>query len=175
MQAKIIKTVQESFPQLRLIGKKYTNLDRNKADGGYAHIWSQWFDFGWFEILKSLKPKTNIENGYLGFMRYDIFDFNQTFEYWIGMFFEPWTPVPEGFDYLDLQPSNVGVCFIEGIEPDIYNKHQKVLDMLRLSNFNPVKVDNENKVHFFERYNHQRFSKKDAEGHLILDYGFFLE
>ncbi len=175
MSAKIIKSVKESFPQVRLIGKKYSNHHRNQEDGGYSHLWGQWFDFGWFEILKSINPKQDIENGYLGFMRYDVLDFNESFEYWIGMFFEPWTPVPEGFDYLDLQPSNVGVCYIQGKEPDIYNKHQDVLDMLRLANFNPVKVDNQNRVHFFERYNHQRFTEKDQEGNIILDYGFFLE
>lgn len=84
MGAEIIKVYKEHLPSLRFAGKCYTNAGRV---GGFGHKWEQWFENGWFEQLEKLGESKDVENGYLGFMRCNGMDAENTFEYWIGMFF----------------------------------------------------------------------------------------
>ena len=91
----IVRVYRERLPSLRFIGKRYTNAERAN---GFGHKWGEWFQNGWFGELEALGEAPGIENGYLGFMRCGE-DFENTFEYWIGMFFPADTPVPEGYGY----------------------------------------------------------------------------
>ena len=54
--AEIIKTLKENLPALRLIGKRYTNADRDEY-GGYGAKWSEWGNNNWFEPLEKLGPE----------------------------------------------------------------------------------------------------------------------
>jgi hypothetical protein len=58
--AKVIKAFKESFPPLRLIGRRYTDADRG-PDGGFSQKWGEWFERGWFQPLEqrthTLSPK----------------------------------------------------------------------------------------------------------------------
>lgn len=173
MAAEIIKIYKESLPSLRFIGKCYTNADR--LDGGYAGKWSEWFQNGWFETLEKLGEASNIENGYLGFMRCNGDDFENTFEYWIGMFFEPEKVVPDGFDFIDLDRGTVGVCWIKGKENDgIYGMHDACIAKLMENGIDKFKSDDENRFYFFERYNCPRFTQAAEDGKIILDYCIYL-
>ena len=173
--AEIIKVYKEHLPALRFIGKRYTNADRG-SDGGYGCKWAEWFQNGWFEALEKLGEAKNIENGYLGFMRCNGSDCENSFEYWIGMFCESGTEVPKGYDFIDLDEGNVGVCWIKGKENDgsIYCMHDECIAKFQENGMGNFKGDSENRACFFERYNCPRFTEKDEQGDVILDYGIYL-
>ncbi len=44
---KIVKVYRESIPNIKLIGKRYTNSDRD-ATGTFARYLQQWFQQGFF-------------------------------------------------------------------------------------------------------------------------------
>ncbi len=159
--AEIIKVYKEHLPALRFIGKRYTEEDR--LNGGFGHKWGEWFQNGWFNQLEKLGEMKAVENGYLGFMRG-----YPHFEYWIGMFLPASTPVPEGYEDIDLNESDVGICWIKGREDDgsIYSMHEQCVDR-----FNKEDLSQNC---FFERYNCPRFTQKDEKGDVILDYGIYL-
>ncbi len=171
--AEIIKVYKEQLPSLRFIGKCYTNADRVC---GFGHKWAEWFQSGWFEELEKLGEAQDIENGYLGFMRCNGSDFENTFEYWIGMFFPPNTSAPDGYDFIDLSESSIGVCWIKGKEEDgsIYGMHDECVTKLKENAMGSFQGDNEDRAYFFERYQCPRFNEKDEQGNVILDYGIYL-
>lgn len=172
MAAEIIKIYKEHLPSLRFIGKRYTNADRC---GGFSHKWEEWYQNGWFDLLEQIGELKEVENGYLGLMRCNSSDFDTTFEYWIGMFFPANTNVPEGFDYIDLNESDVAVCWIKGKENDgLYNMHDACIAKLQENDMGNFKIDDENRSYFFERYNCPRFTSADENGNVILDYGVYL-
>ena len=172
MAAEIIKVYEERLPSLRFIGKFYTNVDRI---GGFGHKWGEWFGNGVFAELEALGELTDIENGYLGLMRCDGSDFENTFEYWIGMFLPVNTPVPEGFDFIDFGASHVAVCWIKGKENDgLYSMHDACIAKIQENGLNNLMNDDQNRAYFFERYNCPRFTEQDDDGNVILDYGIYL-
>lgn len=171
--AEIIRVYKEHLPRLRFIGKRYTNADR--IGGSYGARWGEWFQKGWFETLEKSGNDENIENGYIGLMRCGC-DFENTFEYWIGAFLPADTTVPDGYDFIDLDESDIGVCWIKGQEDDgsIYGMHDACVAKLQQNEMGNFKNDNENRICFFERYNCPRFTEKDEQGNVILDYGIYL-
>lgn len=174
--AEIIKVYKEHLPALRLIGKRYTNADRD-SNGGYGEKWGEWWQYGWFATLeKASTVATDIENGYLGFMRYNSDDWEKSFEYWIGIFFPTDTVVPEGFECIDLDEGDLGVCWIKGKEDDdsIYGMHDECMKKLEKNNMGNMKADKVFSGYFFERYNCPRFTTPDEEGNIVLDYGVYL-
>lgn len=172
MAAEIIKVYKEHFPSLRFIGKCYTNADRV---GGFGHKWGEWFENGWFTILEQLGELKDIDNGYLGLMRSNSSDAENTFEYWIGMFFQKGATVPEGFAYIDLEESDIAVCWIKGKEDEgLYNMHNDCISKFMENGMGNFKGDDNNRACFFERYNCPRFTEPDENGNVILDYGIYL-
>lgn len=167
--AEIIKVYKEHLPTVRFIGKRYTDTER--VNGSFSHKWGEWFQKGWFTELEKLGEMENIENGYLGFMRC-----YPDFEYWIGMFLPLDTAVPDGYDFIDLPESNIGVCWIQGKENDgsIYAMHENCLERLSENGMSHYRVGEDNRAYFFERYNCPRFTEKDEQGNIILDYGIYL-
>lgn len=171
MAAEIIKVYKEHLPSLRFIGKRYTNADRI---GGFGHKWGEWFENGWFETLEKLGEANDIENGYLGLMRCDS-GFENSFEYWIGMFLPVETAVPEGFEFIDLKESDVAVCWIKGKEDEgIYAMHDACIAKVQENGMGNFREDDNNRACFFERYNCPRFTTPDENGDVILDYGIYL-
>ena len=176
---KITKVYAERLPSIRLIGKKYANSDRN-GYGSYGHKWGEWFANGWFEKLEQLPMPQNVENGYIGLMGCS--GTADDFEYWIGVFAEAGAPVPEGFQHVDIPEGIVGVCWIKGRDDngEIYGEaaHNMCVNKLRDNGFVSIREDfkGPDKVWtwFFERYNCPRFTEKDGEGEVILDYGIYI-
>ena len=166
----IIKVQREHLPALRLIGKRYTDVDRE--NGSFGHKWGEWFQKGWFAVLEQLGEAKEIENGYLGFMRC-----YPNFEYWIGMFFPPGTVAPDGYDFIDMDEGDVGVCWIQGKGDDgsIYGMHDKCLETLRENGMGEYRKSEDGRSYFFERYNCPRFTQNDENGNVILDYGIYLK
>lgn len=164
----IIKVYKESLPSLRLIGKRYTDSDRNEY-GSFSHKWGDWFEKGYFKALEELGGLTENGDAFIGCMRC-----TGEFEYWIGMFFPEDTPVPDGYMYADIPSGEIGTCWIYGREDngEIYGlePHNMCLSKIQDEGWKVLKDS-----WFFERYNCPRFTTPDEKGKVILDYCFYLQ
>lgn len=163
----IIKIYKEKFPSLRLIGKRYTDKDRDSF-GSFSNKWNEWFEKGYFKTLEELESLPENEGAYLGCMRC-----TDEFEYWIGMFFPEQTPVPEDYMYVDIPSGYVGICWIYGREDngEIYGQEPHDICMSKIKD-EGWKV--ENNAWVFERYNCPHFTTPDENGKIILDYCIYL-
>jgi hypothetical protein len=177
---------KEHAPALRFIGKCYTNNDRD-AGGGYGHKWTEWFQRGWFAELEKLGPSQAVESGYLGLMTFRSdgdpasCPFSGEFTYRIGLFFPAGTAVPDGFEHMDLPESDFGVAWIRGDDRtgEIYGgpPHIAAHGKLVEQGWGNVRKNagGEHTAVFFERYNGPRFTTRDDNGNVTLDYGFYIE
>ncbi len=164
----IVKVYRESLPNLRLIGKRYTEADRDEY-GGFSVAWGKWFENDWFSPLEKLGSLPEAEGAYMGCMRCI-----DEFEYWIGMFFPEGTQVPDGYMYIDIPSGNIGTCWIYGSEDngeifgqEIYSMCvSEIIDRGWKLSKNPW---------VFERYNCPRYTTRDEKGKVILDYCIYLQ
>lgn len=164
----IVKVYRESFPALRLIGKRYTDNDRD-ANGSFVHKWGEWFQNGYFKTLEKLDGLPENEGAYLGCMRCE-----DEFEYWIGMFFPEGTPVPDGYMYVDIPKGDIGTCWIYGREDngELYGEEPHDMCMTKIADAGWELAQN---PWYFERYNCPRFTSPDEKGNVILDYCVYLK
>lgn len=168
MAAEVIKCYREHLPALRLIGKRYTNGDRG-ANGSFGHIWGEWFEKGWFGNIEKLGSLPENGNAYLGVMRC----VNDSFEYWIGMFFPEGTTAPEGYSYIDIPEGDIATCYIYGREDngELYGMDAHNVCMREIA---AEGWTLQNDPWFFERYNCPRFTTPDEHGKVILDYCVYI-
>ena len=179
MAVKITNCYIERFPRLRLIGKRYTQED--KVTEFFGEQWNEWHREGWFCLLYEANELTEEGNkGPLGLVVVDAQ--NRTdYVYWIGLLFPPNTPVPEGFSYLDLPKSRVGVVWVYGNDNtnELFGKPtiEMALEHLESKDIGTISTSvlGSDTIVFFERFNCPRFTNPDEKGNIILDYGFFLE
>lgn len=159
----VVKVLQERVPPLRFIGKRYTEADRDSA-GGFGALWREWHQTGRFATLETLGPAPEHGDSYIGLMR-----FAGEFEYWIGAFFPAGTPVPDGYDSLDLPACTFGVCWLYGREEtgELYGEDAHHLCVSHLEEQGWRIAEN---PWFMERYNCPRFTHPDEHGKVILDY-----
>ncbi|NLM39207.1 MAG: GyrI-like domain-containing protein [Firmicutes bacterium] len=165
--AELVRVYRESLPKIRLVGKRYTNQDRDQY-GGFGHKWGEWFQNGYFIPLDQLTQLPDEMNGYIGCMRME-----PEFEYWIGVFTTDETQVPEGYDYVDIPAGDIAVCLLKGREDtgELYGMDVHTL-CERAVEEQGWEIDYGG--WFFERYNCPRFTDPDEEGRVILDYCFYL-
>lgn len=102
MAVKILEIKRETCPATRLIGKKYVN----------GPNWNEWWENNWFAALETMKPLPFNADAYIGAVHI----VNGMPEHWIGMFFPVNTEVPEGFEYVDIEPLDYAVCYLYGKE-----------------------------------------------------------
>ena len=179
MAFEVTKIYKEQFPALRFIGKRYTDDDR--TDGGFGKQWDEWFSNDLFTKMEEGTSSKPYDDTYIGLMtmRGDMSDF----KYWIGMFFPSEAKVPEGFDFIDLPESNIGVGWVCGNEEngEIFGgpPHEAVCKRLaeeKIGDFrNDIAGEGSDTYCFFERYNCPRFTEKDVNGNVTLDYGNYLK
>ena len=101
------------------------------------------------------------------------------FTYWIGLFFPADTDIPDGYDYLDLPESNIGVGWVCGNEEngEIYGgpPHEAVCKKIEDDGIGVFRNDiagvGSDTYCFFEIYNCPRFTVEDENGNVTLDYG----
>ncbi len=180
MAIEIIKIYREHLPPLRFVGKCYRDADRDSS-GSFGSKWAEWFAEGWFARLEQLGEVPELDNGYIGLMGRS--EAENSFQYWIGMFLPVNTVVPEGFCSLDMPEGDVGICWIKGLAEtgEIYGEkaHNMCLAQLEENNLADYRADFKGATEkwwwFFERYNCPRFTKKDADGSVILDYGVYIK
>ncbi|MDF2485553.1 MAG: hypothetical protein K0R46_1721 [Herbinix sp.] len=165
--AEVKKIYRESLPALRLIGKRYTDMDRGPL-GGFGLKWDEWFQKRYFLPLLELKPLPESKGTPIGCMRY-----NDGFEYWTGMFFPEETPVPEGFHYVDIPQGDIGTCWLYGNSKsgDLYGEYNHGICVGKLMEAGWQIAENS---WFFERYVESRFVVPDEQGKVILDYCIYL-
>ena len=168
MGAEIIKIYKEHLPSLRLIGKCYKDSDR--VDGGFGAKWGEWFRNNWFGEIEKLGVLPENGDAYLGVMRC----INNSFEYWIGMFFPIETPAPTGYSYVDIPEGDIATCWIYGKENngELYGlePHNMCMDKIASQGW-----DLQGNPWFFERYNCPRFTTPDEKGNVILDYCIYIK
>lgn len=156
MSVKILEIKKESCPATRFIGKKYE---------GRAN-WDEWWANNWFETLESLQCISFNGDAYIGAVHI----VNGMPERWIGMFFPVDTEVPEGFEFIDIEPLDYAVCYLYDKEnsADFFtmDTHNMCLEELKTQGLKRKEDD-----WCFERYNCPRFTTPDENGNVILDYG----
>ena len=155
MAAKIVDFRLENCPKARFIGKRYVGSPN----------WGEWWENGWFDILEQLPQLPINDNAYLGALRVA----DGVLEYWIGMFFEADTPVPDGFDFADTDPMSYAVYFLYGSEQsgELFGleRHNMCLEDLKARGITRFE-DN----WCIERCNCPRFTTPDEHGNVVLDY-----
>jgi len=155
MAAKIVDFRLENCPKARFIGKRYVGSPN----------WGEWWANGWFDVLEQLPQLPINDNAYLGALRVA----DGVLEYWIGMFFEADTPVPDGFDFADTDPMSYAVYFLYGSEQsgELFGleRHNMCLEDLKARGITRFE-DN----WCIERCNCPRFTTPDEHGNVVLDY-----
>lgn len=161
---KILDCHRETLPSVKLIGKRYTDADRDE-NGSFAALWGQWFANGWFERLRGTGGMETISDDFLGAMRCT----EAGFEYWIGIFMAPEDPVPQGFAFVNIAGGDWGVCYLYGKDgsTDLFGMaaHEASLHAWTAAGWNMAPGG-----WFLERYNCPRYTTPDESGNVILDY-----
>lgn len=158
----IIKVYSERLPGSKLIGKKYADADRDEH-GSFGHKWNEWWKYA-DGILKENAPP--LDDSYVGAMRH-----NEAgdFEYWIGILLPEDAVAPDGFDWIQIPPSRMLVCYVYGSEKngEIFGMdvHDSCLKKWREQGYNVPDT-----AWFIERYNCPRYTAPDEKGNVILDY-----
>lgn len=164
----ITRSYVQTVPAMRFIGIKYGDEDR--VGGGFGQKWGEWFQNNLFQPLEALltdefKKEYEDTDAYIGLMRYKE---GEPFQYWIGMFSSQGTEVPEGYGYVDIPASKLGVCWLHGPEGELYCKEDKCAERL-MQEGQEIIADETGAWWFFERYGCPRFTTPDEEGKIILD------
>ena len=178
MAFEVTKVYEEKYPALRFIGKRYTNDDR--GEDGFGAQWGDWMANDRFTALKQGVGAAPYYEDTVGLMtmKGDMTGFT----YWVGLFFNEGSFVPENYDFIDLPESAIGAGWVRGnLESgEIFGAppHEavcKVLDENGIGNFrNDIEGEGSDTYCFFERYNCPRFTVCDADGNVTLDYGNYI-
>jgi len=162
--ANITRVFLEVLPNVKLIGRRYTDADRD-ASGSFGSKWGGWFENGCFESLEKCDRVRRVSDDYFGAMR----DGNAGFEYWIGMLAEPGSGVPEGFEAIDIAGGPLGVCYIYGRadSAELFGRdvHDACVAAWAAQGWRVP-----DGTWIFERCNCPRFTEPDETGCVILDY-----
>lgn len=158
--AKIVNVYREKQPAFKLVGKSYSNEDRDGM-GGFSSKWGDWFTCGWFDLVEAC-GKAHSESGYVGAMRMN----EGKFEYVIGVLMESVNAVPEGFSCIDIPESDYAVAWIKGKDDkELYSMHEQCMSAFAEKGY---KVS-EN-AWYIEEYTCPRFTCPDDNGEVVLDY-----
>lgn len=177
--AKVIKVYKESFPSLRLIGKRYTDSDRG-PDGGFSNVWEKWSENDDFKVLEQLRhaapgrgPEGSVTEDELSHVAYMRF-VDGVFEYWVGMLFPAGTDVPAGYSFVDVRAADVGICYIHGRD-DTGELYGPEAFQMCLAEIQKAGWDMADDAWCFERYHPKRFRTEDADGNVVVDFGIELK
>ena len=158
--AEIIKTYRQPVGASRFVGKKYTAEDFKESS--IFEKWGEWFQSGWFDTLEALG---DVGEGQIGLMRIH----EGAHEYYIGYFMPVETAPPLGFIHIDFPPGELGVCWVQGQQNEIYGQESRCKEKLNEEGIT-VPISGWH----FERYNCPRFTQPDGQERVILDVCFIL-
>lgn len=164
----IKRVYSQSMPAMKLVGRRYTEADRQ--NGTFGCKWSEWFENDLFSPLKMPDTAEPFEDcdAYIGLCRMKE---GEPFEYWIGVFLPPDFPVAEGYDSVLLDAGEIGVAWVCGKEPDIY--FCCCLEKLKEAGLEWT-ADKNGVKWCFERYVRPRFLAPDENGDVILDMCYYV-
>lgn len=167
----IVKVYQESLPAVRLVGKRYTNADRDES-GTFAGHWQQCFAEGWPQAWAQCDSADGTRQDLVGAM-HTTGDDGQ-FEYWIGTLVAPESAAPDGFESVLIPAGNIGVAWLSGNDKngELYGMEASNLSMAAMAEQGWTFSGN---GWFFERYHSERFNQPDAAGNVILDICAYLD
>lgn len=153
MAVKIIRIEKEIWPACVLIGKRGTN-------------WGEWWGNDWFAPLEKQPALPENGDAYIGAVRI----VNGQPERWIGMYFPEGTPVPEGYEAVNIPTMSYAVCYLRAGEgsADFYTPATHALCLEALKEQGLLRREDD---WCFERCNCPRFTTPDEEGMVVLDYG----
>ena len=149
MAVKLVKFSTKNLPALRFIGKECKCSPKE-----FIAKWDEWLKNDWFTQLIKLGPADENGDMYLG-----LTDNNGC--YWIGMLFQMNTPIPDGFEYIDIPAGKFAVSQFEGkndkelLSEDGINL---VIEEVSKHGLTPVSLWN---GWCIERYNHSFISCKE--------------
>lgn len=129
--ANIVNVYQQSVPALAFVGRRYGDSDR--MQGGFGHLWDEWFQNGWFAPYQHLIDESFLErypeaSAPVGLMR---FLEGEPFEYWIGMFVpQANNATPEGTTRVELPKADFGIGWVEGDWCDVFCQEMRVKESL---------------------------------------------
>jgi len=174
---KVIKAYRQSVPATRFIGKMYGDEDR--VNGGFGKQYDEWFEKGWFTLLKDSCPKADFEDSgaMIGLMRWKGEkgeEEYEPFQYWIGMFFVEGAAVPEGFDYVDFPACDLGVGWLYGKGSYIFAKEHLAFEACEKQGIKMI-PDAQDATWFFEREVSDTPPRPKKRGKFVLDICFFAE
>lgn len=155
----ILDTFLEQFPDMKLVGKRYTDEDRDSY-GSFGEKWGLWHSSGWFAQLEN--SGKSLDDSYVGAMRIT----EAGFEYWIGMLMTQ-VQIPDGFAAVEIPGGALAVCYLYGKDgsADLFGMeaHEACVAAWREKGWSP-------NGWFLERYNCPRYTTPDEKGNVILDY-----
>ncbi|MDD3832211.1 MAG: hypothetical protein PHW00_06140 [Clostridia bacterium] len=165
----IIKVYKQTLPATRFVGRCYGEED--KVGNTFSKKWGEWFEnnlFAPIEIKCGDKEHFEDSTSYYGLCRCSQ---DQPFQYWIGVFLPAGAQVPEGYDSIDFDATDIAVYWVKGKEPDIY--FVDPTDRMAKDGYKWA-PDKDGYMWCFERYACPRFTEPDKDGNVILDLCFFI-
>ena len=154
----------EKMPAMKVVGREIRprmGADENPIPA----FWQQCFQDNTFEKIEALDAPA-LDGAYVGFMTEYSKD-DGTFTYICGIFMKPDCPVPEGFVSRDVATADVAVGWVRGPEFAIYPvAHTLTQEALIKAKRKP----DEKADWCAEVYNCPRFTTKQENGDVILDY-----
>lgn len=166
----IKKVYREALPSVKLVGRRFTDMDRDET-GTFASHWQQAYRDRWFEALKDCGSIPGVSEDHLGAMR--ALGGEDSFEYWIGAFLAPDAKVPTGFEAVGIPAGEIAVCWLcgNGKNGELYGQEASDLSMAAFAR-QGFRISQTG--WFFERYNCPRFTVPDGDGNVILDICVYL-
>lgn len=167
--AVIQKVLLEEMPEVKLIGRRYTNADWD-AQAAFGPKWCEWFQNGYFDRLRVCTGIQHISDDFIGAMRTT----EAGYEYWIGILMAVTDEAPAGFESVVIPAGKLCVCYVYGNEAsrELYGMevHKACVEEWNQRGWS-VRPD----AWYFERYNCPRFTAPDEKGNVILDYCGYLD
>lgn len=163
----IKRVYSQNMPEMKLVGKCYRESE--KTNGTFGEQWRKWFQNDWFAPLTMPGTAQPFEDcdAYIGLCRCKM---GEPFQYWIGVFLPLSFPAPDGYDSVSIDAGEIGVAWVYGKEPDIY----QYCCLERLSEDGLHWTADKSGVKWcFERYVRPRFTEPDGAGNVILDMCYY--
>lgn len=165
MAYEITNVLIDNWPATQLVGHRYTFEDADET--AFGHLWEKWnASDRWANLAKLGKPIACV-----GLMRLK----GESFEYWIGNLFAERIQVPEAFESLKFPAIKTATAWIEGFPNEIFGKEPAcgAWDAILQKYPNLKRKTVDGWMIELENYT-ARFDRVNSEGHLTLDYIFFV-
>ncbi len=165
----IKKVFRENIPALRFMGREYDT----------AEMWREWWMNDWVVVVEEAMNGTDEicrrwENGGGHVALTKTVD-GERAGFYLGMFTPIDTPPieEENFIYIDFDGVDLGTCWLYGERPDVHDTSacRQAVESAGMT----VWKDEEGAEWSFENLMWPRYTDKDENGKVILDYCIFVE